>query len=395
MDALDNFLKAPGMAAEAGLGDLEGFLEEALLGADRCEAATVAAGRARTSAAAAAAVPPFKEAAQCLTAGLPRGVLSLDANTAAHGATTAITGSGATAPPQAMMDLTDYAESQGAAPTTYTGGRRGALDCAADRLEKEKKRNRLAQARLRKRKRVKVEHENMLKELQENKIKVLEETNATLAVDLETQKRKVKLLEIALARQGQLAAGTAAEGKTAEEVPTAAMVAEAGGATPGASLGQKMTSTLKILCTSLFLVSEFVPASEERSQSMQFLGKLRHSMKQALQEKMPTARGPTAGAGPGSGMSTLSGLEAPAAGRAGMPAPPAYWAAIPPGMAAHTMSAWPGGGAPPPPGLTPQGAHAAMPTHPGGAPPGWAATQPPSFAPSNQPDWFGDLHPST
>ena len=74
----------------------------------------------------------------------------------------------------------------------------------------------------------------------------------------------------------------------------AEVLAEAGGVAPEASLGQKMTSTLKILCTSLFLVSEFVPASDDKNHSMQFLGNLRHSMKQALQDTMPTARGPAA-----------------------------------------------------------------------------------------------------
>ena len=412
MDGLDNFLTAPDMAVEGGLGDLEGLLEEALLGVEGCEAATVdkaAAGKARASgaggvpgspgaAAAAAVVPPFYEAAQCLTAVSPRGVLSLDANNVAHGATTAITGSGATAPPPAMTDLTEYAESQGAAPTTDTGGHQGALPNAG-RLKREKERNRLAQARLRKRKREKVEHENMLKELQANKIKVLQETNATLTMDLDLHKRRVKLLETTLARQ---TTGTTVDSKigpagqpaqSAEEVPTG-MLSEAGGAAPGDSLGQKMTSTLKILCTALFLVSEFAPASEEKNQSMQFLGNLRHSMKQALQESMPTARGGTAGAGPGSGMRDHSGQEAPAAAPAGMPTPPAYWAAIPPGMAAHTTSAipngaWPGGARPPP------GAHVPLQAYPGGAPPGWAPTQHASFAPSKEPNWFSNLHPST
>jgi len=407
MDALDNFMKAPGTGVAGGLGDLEGLLGEALLDVTGGEVATGA-----PSAPPPAAVGGLYDAAQCLTAVSPRGVLSLDANTAAHGTTItgglAITHSGATAPRKAMTDVTDFAESQGAAPTTGSGGDRRAPAGLGMGKEKEKERNRQAQARLRKRKRQLHEHQKVVNELQESKIKALQESNAALSAEVDIGKRRVKLLEELLAK---MPAGAAPDAKRAaaprgQSAPrsqsgveaAAEVLAEAGGVAPEASLGQKMTSTLKILCTSLFLVSEFVPASDDKNHSMQFLGNLRHSMKQALQDTMPTARGPAAGAGPGSGASAPPAAGAGAAPCAGLPTPPGYWAAMPPGMAAHAMppmphGAWPDG-AKPPPGAVP-GGHVPMQAYPAGTAPGWGAAQLARVAPPTEPTWFGDLRPST
>lgn len=402
MQALDGFMSRPGdVRGEAELGDLEGFLKEALDAVhvdEKGEAneggpAGKAKGAPKTGRAQSFFEAPadpvggFYEGAQCLTAVSPRGVLSLDANMATG--QTGATGSGATAPPQATMnDWTEYAESQGAA----TGSER-LRGLESD--EARKKRNRLAQARMRKRKR---EREEQM----EGKMAKLEEEKARLASQLKRSQEEVQHLKMKLADRNTDAPTAASPDAPAAAMTTAASkegrweysadlardILLSGGVEVPSAGKNKVAGALRLLFTSVFLVSEYVPASEDKEQSVRFLGGLGRAMKQAMGGKMPTARG--------EGQAGISGREAApgqpkVSPRVGNPATqrptPAmphptdlpFQRAVPPGYRTPPMEwqRWPGGPA------HPEGGPAHYYPSFGvqrGAPPGWpAATGPPQY----------------
>ena len=394
---LDGFMSRPGdLGEEAGLGDLEGFLREALDGVDE-RGDVKGAGPARVFGAQGMEQPPsffespanpvggFYEAAQCLTAVSPRGVLSLDANMATG--QTGATGSGATAPATAMNEWAsaEYAESQGAA----TGSERFR---GLDSEEARRKRNRLAQARLRKRKREKDEQAEV-------KVANLERENALLTSQLKRTKDEMRRLQKELADRNTSAptaavphAPAAADDTTAEkkeEEECAGHSADLArdillsGAVEVPSAGKnKVAAALKILFTSVFLVSEYVPASEDKEQSVRFLGGLGRAMKQAMSGKMPTARSEEPagisgrGAAPGQPNRSLSAAT-PATPRTTpmMPHPthPPFQGAVPQGY--RLEQGWPGH--PTYPHGGPAYYHPSYPAR-AGVPPSWpAGTGPP------------------
>jgi len=392
MQVLDGYMSRPeDMGEEAGLGDLEGFLREALDGVDERVEAKGAGPAGEVIGAHRMVQPPsffeppanpvsgFYEAAQCLTAVSPRGVLSLDANMATG--QTGATGSGATAPATAMNDWAsaEYAESQGAA----TGSERFR---GLDLEEARRKRNRLAQARLRKRKREKDEQVEV-------KVANLERENALLASQLKWTKEEMRRLQKDLADRNTAAPTAAVQDAPAAAADTTAGKKEEGcagysadlardillsGAVEAPSAGKnKVAAALKLLFTSVFLVSEYVPASEDKEQSVRFLGGLGRAMKQAMSGKMSTARSEELagisgrGAAPGQ-PDRIRSAATPATARTTpmMPHPthPPFEGAVPQGY--RLEQGWPGHLAYPHGG--PAYYHASFPAQ-AGAPPSWPA----------------------